>query len=203
MGNLGEGCLRCKTPEVRDTAVSAVLPQGTKAVSCPAVRSGESWQELWWAAGVYRRAALMEVFIRSPKDRVSVPECCTLFTDTHGTLFFSGHTVGKNSVSYWKLSVTWKYQEYDWPTFHWLPKKSRYSLVTLGLRCGIHDLISGRCWDSIFTVPGTSEVMGMCCWHANVVLPSKPPKQKCQSSSSTLSSHRAEERPSKHFHPPT
>lgn len=116
---------------VRDTdlAITAVCLRGTKAVSCPAVRSGVSWQELWCAAGVCRSIALMAGFYQEPPKQGLMPESHTFFADIHGTSFFSGHAVGRNSVSYWKLSVTWKYQEYDSPTFCWLPKRSWYSLV--------------------------------------------------------------------------
>lgn len=213
MGNLGEACgacLRCKTPELPGSEIlilqsllcSPRAPRLYLALQWEVVGAGRSSGVQLVCTG---RLHWWQVFSRSPQNRSSMPESWTSFTDARGTFFF-----------FFFFSMATQLGEIPFLTESSVSLKnikSMTDLLSIGFpkdpgipswtSLGIHNLISGRCWDSVFTVSDTSEAMGMCWWHANFVLPPKPPKQKSQSSSSTLSSHRAEERPPKYFHPPT
>lgn len=112
LGNLGEACgacLRWKAPEL---SVSEILKLQSLLCSlrAPRLYLALQWAVVWAgrSSGVYRRAALMAGFYQEPQKQGLVPESRAFFTDTHRTSFFSGHRVGSNSVSYWKLSVSRK-----------------------------------------------------------------------------------------------
>lgn len=97
-------CMSKRKPILRLVGPS-MLVQCIKSVSCSEARSSVSWQELWCAGVTYRGAA----FCTDDRSSSGVPKAglqCQSFALSLQMqmgifiFFFSGHTVGRNSVSY-------------------------------------------------------------------------------------------------------
>jgi len=77
---------------------------------------------------------------------------------------FSGHTVGRNSVSCWKLDLKVSFENSKCMTNPFsmgFPQGPGICRSLLECTVGYRILISWGCQDSASTIPGTSEVMGM------------------------------------------